>query len=198
MTLEWDEPAAPADVATIQIYMSEDGGPFARLHTYSQDQLLAPGPGTWRANTFPVAFGVPIELAVTYDDEAGNESGWNPVDAWVPFAGASCNSGAPATPTIVSAQRGAGSLEVDLLVEASAPDIASWSAEIDQGSGFAGLTVLGTQAGPAADQVWVTVMSVDWTQSAIYRVRATDHHGQTSAAGSRDCPIPISPGDVVC
>lgn len=197
VTLEWSAPADPDDVATVQIYLSEDGGSFTRIHTYTQDQLLVAEGSTWTANVYPVPYGLPLELAVTYDDAAGNESGWNPVDAFVPFGAGPCNTGEPDTPTIVSATRGAGSGEVRLTVEIDATDIIDWAVEVDQGSDWFTITSYLVD-NSVSGQVGIDIWPLDWTLPATYRVVAIDHHGNGSAAGFRECATPISPGDVAC
>ena len=197
VTLSWSAPADPTDIATVQIYLREGGGSFTRIHTYTQDQLLSADGATWVANVFPVPFGSPFELAVTYDDAAENESGWNPIDAWSPFAGGPCEQGAPDAPVINGAFRGAGSLEVTLDVSVAATDIVDWSAQIDQGSGYVAVNVIAVQDRGAGDY-FVTIAETDWTLPATYRLAAIDAHGFSSGNGERDCPTPISPGDVAC
>ena len=197
VTLSWTAPDDPGDIATVQIYLREEGGSFTRIHTYTQDQLLSAEGASWVANVFPVPFGEPFELAVTYDDAAENESAWNPIDAYSPFAGGPCEQGAPAAPAITGAFRGAGSQEVTLEVSASATDIVDWSAQIDQGGGFASVNVIAVQDLGGGDYL-VTIHPTDWTLPATYRLAAIDAHGLSSGNGERDCPTPISPGDVAC
>ena len=197
VTLSWDAPADPADIATVQIYLREAGGSFSRIHTYTPDRLLTADGATWRANVFPVPFGEPIDLAVTYDDAAENESGWNPIDAWSPFAGGPCEQGAPATPVIDGAFRGAGSLEVTLDVSGVATDVNDWSAQLDQGAGFVSVGVVSVEDRGAGD-FFVTIAPTDWTLGATYRLVAIDAHGFSSGTAERICPTPISPGDVAC
>lgn len=199
--LEWDAPDDADEVTTVRVYTRELGGSFSRIEKVElpSEQVSTDG-ARWNTVVYPVDYGEPLEAAVTHGDEAGNESGWNPIDVFLTVAGVfgDCPSGPPPAPVLLAAQRGAGSLEVDLLVEMPVADVVAWSAEIDQGSGFVPLTVLTTSAGPAPTETWVTVMTVDWTLPATYRVTATDAHGFTSASGERECPTPISPGDVAC
>ncbi|MEM9465544.1 MAG: hypothetical protein AAGA90_09225 [Actinomycetota bacterium] len=197
VTLSWTAPEDPDDIATVQIYLREGAGSFVRIHTYTPDQLLSADGPSWTANVFPVPFGSPFDLAVTYDDAAENESGWNPIDAFSPFAGGPCEQGAPDTPVLNGAARGAGSTEVTLDVSVAATDVVDWSAQVDQGTGFVAVNVIAIENRGGGDY-FVTIAPTDWASPATYRLAAIDAHGQSSGAGERDCPTPISPGDVAC
>ncbi|MFT5201478.1 MAG: hypothetical protein ACI9C1_000854 [Candidatus Aldehydirespiratoraceae bacterium] len=198
VALEWDAPAADEGVTTVRIYVKEPGGSFTRIEKRTApDELLEVTPTRWRADAYPVWPEAAVEVAVTHGDAAGNESGWNPIDVYDAYNAAPCDSGVPVAPTILAALRGAGSLEVDLRVEASAIDIVSWNVSVDQGSGFVPLSILAVSDAGTPGQVSITVGEVDWTASATYRVTASDGHGNTSSAGERSCG-PISPGDVAC
>ncbi len=195
ITLSWDEPPAEEGVTTVRVYQKEEGGSFERIHRFDvPDELLPPDGARWRADALIASDGL-VQMAVTHGDAAGNESGWHPIDvAYFPYPTGPCWP--IPMPTVLAAVRGAGSLEVDLTVEAQSP-VADWSVTVDQGSGFVPLTVLGLQDGAAAYEKIITVMTVDWTLPATYRVVAVDSLGYSSAPGERVCG-PISPGDIAC
>ena len=182
----------------MRVYVKEEGGSFTRLDKFEvSDPRLSSSGGRWGFVAYPVWAGAPVEIAVTHGDSAGNESGWNPIEAYITIPDGSCNSGPPPEPAVLAATRSGGSLEVDLRVDMPALDVVDWSVTVDQGSGFVPLTVLTVQAGSSPSERILIVMEVDWSLPATYRVVAVDAHGNSSAAGERVCG-PISPGDVAC
>ncbi|MEM7143074.1 MAG: hypothetical protein AAF548_18780 [Actinomycetota bacterium] len=197
LTIQFDAPADSTDVATVQTYVREPGGSFARINTFTVAELLDSEGPRWTTNLFPAPVATPIDVAVTFDDAAGNESGWNPIDAYYAYGAGPCEAGPPPAPSVDGALRGAGSTEVDLQLAGAATDVVDWIVTVDQGDGFAPVGVL-TSSDLGGGAWSVTIAPLDWTLPATYRVVAVDAHGQSSAAGERDCPVPISPGDVAC
>lgn len=196
LSITWDAPPAEDEVTNVRVYERDPGGQFQRVAKLEVgDPNLTVGQTEWNAYVEGITWFEPRELAVTHGDAAGNESGWNPIDFWVSLTPPSCNTGAPDTPVIVSAQRGGGSGEIDLVVTVVAVDVVDWQVEIDQGAGFAPGDLLLAQSSGAGAYV-VTLQNVDNTVPASFRVRAVDGHGNTSGAGERVCPAVIGPADV--
>ncbi|MEM8707514.1 MAG: hypothetical protein AAGE98_13705 [Actinomycetota bacterium] len=196
LSISWDAPPADDEVTTVRVYQAEPGAGFQRVARLEVgDPDLTTGDTTWEAYVEGVSWFEPRALAVTHGDAAGNESGWNPIDFWVSLTPPSCNTGAPDTPVIMSAQRGGGSGEIDLVVTVDAADVVDWQAEVDQGTGFVAGDVLLVDSTGASEYV-VTLQNVDTTVPASFRVRAIDAHGNPSVAGERTCPELIGVGDV--
>jgi len=199
--LSWDAPADSSDIAGVKIYVSDNGGPFNRLRKLALSDGFVDtnraGGARWAATAFPVPSSTPIELAVTTYDLADNESGWNPVDAYMAHAASSCNSGPPPALADVGIHTGAGSGEMDIRFLAPALDIASYSVSADQGSGMAPLEVMGVSDAATAGYKWMTVMIVNWSLSSTYRIWSTDFHGNDSPVFERTCP-PMMAFDDVC
>jgi len=190
--LEWDAPADPADVAGVKVYLSESGGQFNRIRKLPMsdgqiDTSLAGGT-RWEVVVFPMPEAVPIDLAVSVYDSAGNESGWDTIDAF--FAGAigPCYSGPPAAPTDFTIDNGGGSGEIVLVINSPIGDVASYSMSVDQGSGVQELTSSGMQYIPSTGHTQVVFMWVDWSLPGTYRIFATDAHGNDSPVVERSCP----------
>ncbi|MDW3219753.1 MAG: hypothetical protein R8F63_14155 [Acidimicrobiales bacterium] len=92
ITLEWDAPADPADIADVRIYIDEGAG-FTRLHKYTIDSgQVRTDTDRWWAVAWPVPSGEVVQMAVTVGDAAGNESGWNPIGAFYEFAAGPCTT----------------------------------------------------------------------------------------------------------
>lgn len=88
--LEWDAPLDTSDIQTVRIYLDEGTG-FVRIETLDVSSgFVQMGPTRWSAVAFPVPPNTEVEMAVTYGDASGNESGWNPIGVYFEFAGAPC------------------------------------------------------------------------------------------------------------
>jgi len=84
--LSFDAPADPSDVDTIRVYVDEGSG-FQRIVKTPIDgspatmgtvwDLDTSGAATWTIGVYPV--GGEVDVAITFADAAGNESGWNPI-----------------------------------------------------------------------------------------------------------------------
>lgn len=84
--LQFDAPADPSDVDTIRVYVN-DGSGFGRIVNTPIDgspatlgtvwELVTSGSAIWTIGVAPV-YGE-VEVAVTFADAAGNESGWYPI-----------------------------------------------------------------------------------------------------------------------
>lgn len=90
--LEWDAPADPADIVDVRLYVN-DGSGFVRTNKFTIDsgQVLISST-RWSAVAYPVPVATHVSMAVTVGDEAGNESGWNPIDVYYEYSGADCLS----------------------------------------------------------------------------------------------------------
>lgn len=200
LSLEWDAPEDPDDVAVVRVYFQEGTGGFGSIGDYA----LSDGAVTtdlaastrWSVTAVGVPATTPMDLGVALLDAEGNESGFTPIDAYLAFAGADCEMGPPPAPTIVEVRRGAGSLEVDLVITPTATDVVEFAVEADVGEGFAPLEVVATQPSVDPPDVVVVAVGADWSVETSYRIRAIDAHGFLSVPGQVECS-PLVP-DSTC
>jgi hypothetical protein len=90
VAIEWDTPLGTSDIQTVRIYLDEGSG-FVRIETIDVSSgFVQMGPTRWSAVAFPVPPDTEVEMAVTYGDASGNESGWNPIGVYFEFSGAPC------------------------------------------------------------------------------------------------------------
>ena len=105
LTLEWDAPDNPANVASVRVYMSEDGGPFrsnrGNLDVSELDTRRAGG-NRWAATVVGVPLNVPVRLAATSFNSVGKESGWYVVEGLYTGQGQPCSAGESLPPTTCS------------------------------------------------------------------------------------------------
>lgn len=88
--LEWDAPSDPDDIVDVRLYVN-DGSGFARLDEFTVDSGQVMISSTrWSAVAYPVPVSTQVQMAVTFGDAAGNESGWNPIDVFYEYSGADC------------------------------------------------------------------------------------------------------------
>jgi len=189
-SLSWEAPPDVTDITGVKVYLSESGGPFNRIHKFPLDAGAVGTTGPrWDVVAYPMPGGVPIELAVTHYDAAGNESGWYPIDAYYAGAGGNCWSGAPDAPVIQSVDGSAGSGEASLVITPPAPDVVSYRVWADSGDGMTELTILYMQDAPSSPgDVMVDTYPTEWSMATTFRVVAVDAHGHESTPTDRSCP----------
>ena len=188
LVVERDAPSEDDGVTGFFVYVSPDGNQLARLaHVGVGDAALAADGPRWSTTVGPVPAAGAIDVAVTAVDEAGNESGWYPIDAYYVSAGTSCHSGAPPAPEIVIIWRGGGSGEIEITVTPLAPDVVDYtvSADID-GAGFTSLPISSiSDSTITPGEVIISASFVIWTLPTIYRVVAIDADGNASPPTER-------------
>ncbi len=101
VTLEWDAPADPSNVAAVRLYVSEDGGPFItnrNLDLSNVDQTRSGG-SRWGATVLDVPANLPIRLAATTFNALGQESGWYVITGMYRGPGQPCTADATVVTT---------------------------------------------------------------------------------------------------
>jgi len=190
--VEWNAPSDPTDIAGVNLYLSESGGSFNRIRKLplsgGQVDTSLSGGTRWEAIAFPIPSGVPIELAVTTWDTAGNESGWHTTDAYFAYAAGPCNSGPPPAISDLVIWNGGGSGEITAVFTPPAPDVVDYRVEADTGTGMVPLTVLVQPGVPTPTQVQVVAQPVNWDIPTTYRVTPIDAHGNAGPPSDRACP----------
>ena len=201
--ISWDAPGPDdEEITRFRIYVNEDGAGFATLNNLvvadGVIDMTRNGGTRWAGTAYPVTAFVPLEIAVTAFDEAGNESGWNPIDAYYGGGALPCSTGAPPAPSLASIHRGAGSGEIDIEVTPPAADVVDYSVSADiNGAGYVALTVLLiTDSSLTPGDSRITAVGTEWSVPVDYQVIAIDAHGNSSPVSTKSCAAIPGPADL--
>ena len=78
--MEWDAAPVADGVVDVRVYVDEGDG-FARLAKITTvSEALEIAGSRWATVVYPIWPRIPVRVAVTHGDAAGNESGWNPIE----------------------------------------------------------------------------------------------------------------------